>query len=430
MEGLMPIASRSSIAVWVGFWLALGACAAVARAQAPPKITLHQAIRLALAHNASMQAARSLIPQSQAAEVTADLRPNPVITGDGMFIPIFQPGQLTASNINTISEFDLGASYLIERGGKRQRRFQAARDATAVVTSQVSDAERTLTYNVAQQFIGVLLAESTLSFAKQDLASYQNTLQINQARYKAGAISDSDYLKIELQLLQFQTDVSSAQLARMQALVALRQLVGYESAPADYDVAGSLAYQPLTTALGQLQAQALTLRPDLRAARQGVTAAQSQYALARADGKQDVTVTFNYTHVSALNNGTFFVSVPLPIFNRNQGEIARTQAAITQAQDSEISAREAVLTDVANAYDTVQSNARIVKLYQSGYLNEAKESRDISQYAYQHGGASLLDFLDAERSYRATELGYLQSLAAYQLSLEQLREAVGTRSLP
>lgn len=426
----MANARRLWMVALFGLSLFLGPGVARARAQTPFTISLNQAIRLAEAHNASMQAARSLIPQSQAEEVTANLRPNPVLTGDAMFVPYFQPGQLTASNIDTISEFDLGASYLLERGKKRQHRLQAAQDATAVVTSQVSDAQRSLTYNVAQQFIGALLAESTLSFARKDLASYQNTLQINQARYQAGDISNGDFLKIKLQLLQFQTDVSGAELARLQSLVGLRQLVGYDSVPANYDVTGSLAYEPLKATVGQLQALALSLRPDLRAAKQGVTAARSQYGLAKANGKQDVTVTFDYTHVSALNTGTFFVSVPLPIFDRNQGEIARTQAAITQAQDNEIAARQAVLSDVANAYDAVQSNAQIVKLYQSGYLSEAKQSRDISAYAYQHGGASLLDLLDAERSYRVTELGYLQSLAAYQISLEQLREAVGTRSLP
>ena len=404
--------------------------AARAQSRAPVTITLDQAIHLALVHNPSMRAARSLIRQSRDVEVTANLRPNPVLTGDAMFIPIFQPAQLTASNINTISEFDLGASYLFERGKKRQRRLQAARDMTAVTTSQVADSERTLTNSVAQQFIGVLLAESALSFAKRDLASYQNTLQINRSRYKAGDISDGDFLKIRLQMLQFQTDLSGAKLARMQSLVALRQLIGYESVPADYDVSGSLVYQPLSASVGQLQAEALALRPDLRAARQSVTAAHSQYLLAKANGKQDVTLAFDYTHVSALNNGTFFWNIPLPIFNRNQGEIARSQAAITQAQDSEIAARQAVLADVASAYDTAESDAQILKLYESGYLNEAKQSRDISSYAYQHGGASLLDLLDAERSYRATELGYLQTLAAYQIALEQLREAVGTRRLP
>ncbi|HVB33399.1 MAG TPA: TolC family protein [Patescibacteria group bacterium] len=426
----MASVSRSLIVALFGFSMLLAPGAAPARAQAPRTITLDQAIRLALARNPSMRAARSLIAQSRAGEVTANLRPNPVLTGDAMFIPIFQPSQLTAPTINNISEFDLGASYLFERGKKRQHRLAAARDLTAVTRSQVADSQRGLIYSVAQQFIGVLLAESTLSFAKRDLASFRHTLTINQARYKAGDISDGDFLKIKLQMLQVQTDVSGAELARMQSLNALRQLVGYESVPAGYDVSGSLGYQPLAATAGQLQTEALALRPDLRAARQSVTAAQSQYDLAKANGKQDVTLTFDYTHVSALNNGTFFWNIPLPIFNRNQGEIARTQAAIMGAQDSEIAARQAVLADVASAYDAVESEAQVVKLYQSGYLDEARESRNISEYAYQRGGASLLDLLDAERSYRAIRLGYLQALAAYQLSLEQLREAVGTRRLP
>ncbi len=431
----MAIASRRSILAWLGFSLLLapGAARAQSRppaATSPITITMHQAIRLALARNPSMQAAQSLIQQSRDEEITANLRPNPVLTGDAMFIPIFQPSQLNASTIDNVSEFDLGASYLFERGKKRQRRLQAAMDQTAVTRSQVADTERALSFQVARQFVGALLAESALSFAQRDLASYRNTLQINQARYKAGDISDGDFLKIQLQLLQFQTDLSGARLARAQSLVALRQLVGFESVPAGYDVSGSLAYAPLSATVQQLQAEALSLRPDLRAAQQGVTAAQSQYLLAKANGKQDVTLTFDYTHVAALNNGTFFWNIPLPIFNRNQGEIARSRAAITQAQDTEIAARDAVLTDVANAYDAAESDAQIVKLYESGYLKEANESRDISAYAYQHGGASLLDLLDAERSYRATEFGYLQSLAAYQLDLEQLREAVDTRRLP
>lgn len=424
----MVRASRSLIIALFGVSLLFAPGAA--QAQSPRRITLEQAIRLALANNPSMRATRSLIPQSQAEEVTANLRPNPVLTGDAMFIPIFQPSQLTASTIDNISEFDIGASYLFERGKKRQRRLAAARDLTAVTRSQVADTQRGLTYSVAQQFIGVLLAESTLSFAKQDLASFQHTVAINQARYKAGDISDGDFLKIKLQLLQFQTDVSSARLARMQSLQALRALVGYQSVPPDFDVSGSLAYHAVTLNRQSLQALALRLRPDLQAAQRSVTAAQGQYALAKANGKQDVTLTFDYTHVSALNNGTFFWNIPLPVFNRNQGEIARTHAAITEAQDSEISMQQTVLTDVSNAFDAVQSEAQIVKLYQSGYLDEARESRSISQYAFRRGGASLLDLLDAERSYRATELGYLQSLAAYQLSLEQLREAVGTRRLP
>jgi cobalt-zinc-cadmium efflux system outer membrane protein len=249
-------------------------------------------------------------------------------------------------------------------------------------------------------------------------------------RYKAGAISEDDYLKIKLQLLQFETDFQQAQLARVQALSDLRQLLGYESVSPDYDVAGPFDYQPVKGNLEDLQLKALQSRPDYRAAQQGVTAANSQYDLQKAIGKQDVTVQANYSHVNGINAATFYGSVPLAIFNRNQGEIARTRFAITQAQEQEKAANGQVMTDVRDAYEGLRVNDRVIQLYRSGYLDVAQKDRDISEYAYKRGAVSLLDFLDAERSYRATQLAYRQALAAYLLALEQLREAVGTRALP
>jgi cobalt-zinc-cadmium efflux system outer membrane protein len=200
--------------------------------------------------------------------------------------------------------------------------------------------------------------------------------------------------------------------------------------PADYDVAGALDYQPLHVNVDDLQAKAVTSRPDLRAAQQGVTAANSQNLLAKADGKRDVTAQANYTHITALSTASFFGSIQLPIFDRNQGEIERTGYAITQAQEQEKATSDQVMTDVRDAYEGLQTNDQIVQIYRSGYLDQAKEDRDISEYAYRRGAASLLDFLDAERSYRATQLAYRQALASYLVALEQLREAVGTRSLP
>jgi cobalt-zinc-cadmium efflux system outer membrane protein len=210
----------------------------------------------------------------------------------------------------------------------------------------------------------------------------------------------------------------------------LRQLLGYESVSSDYDVAGSLDYQPLNAQLEDLQAKALATRPDLRAAQQGVTAATSQYELAKAQGKHDVTAQLNYTHVADVSTASLFGQIQLPIFDRNQGEIARALVAITQAQEQEKAASDQVMTDVEDAYAGLRTNDKIIQIYRSGYLDEAKQDRDISEYSYRRGAASLLDFLDAERSYRATQLAYRQSLAAYEQALEQLREAVGTRSLP
>jgi cobalt-zinc-cadmium efflux system outer membrane protein len=394
------------------------------------RIDLEQAIQMAVAHNHALKAARTEIQQSQAEEVTAAIRPNPVFTYDDLYVPIFSPSQLNSTTLNNVTEFDLGVSYTFERGHKRQARIRAARDQTTVTRSQVSDTERGLTFNVAQQFIGILLAKSNLQLATQDLASYQQTVNLSAEQYKAGAISEGDLLKIKLQLLAFQMDVSQAQLGLVQALASLRALVGYDALPAGYDVIGELAYQPLKLNQEDLQLKALQLRPDYIAAQQGVTAAQSQYSLAKANGKRDLTTTFDYTHVSALNNAGLTFNIEIPIFNRNQGEIARTNYAITQAQETKTAVEETVMTDVANAYQAFKIGDEVVQLYLSGYLKQAEDSRDISEYAYKRGAASLLDFLDAERSYRATQLAYRQALATYMLAFEQLREVVGTRKLP
>ena len=411
-------------------FLALG-CRTAAAQQSPPnvRIDLEQAIQMAVAHNHSLKAARTQIQQSQAEEITAAIRPNPVFTYDDLYVPIFTPSQLTAATLDQVTEFDLGVSYTIERGHKRQARVRAARDQTAVTRSQVNDTERGLTLNVAQQFIGILLAKSNLQFATQDLASYQQTVDLSSEQYKAGAISESDLLKIKLQLLQFQMDVSQAQLNLVQAYASLRALLGYDALPAGYDVVGELAYEPLKLNQEDLQLKALQLRPDYVAAQQSVTAAQSQYSLAKANGKRDLTTTFDYTHVSSLNAAGLTLSIELPFFDRNQGEIARTNYVIAQAQETKTATEQGVMTDVANAYEAFKTGDQVVQLYLSGYLKQAQDSRDISEYAYKRGAASLLDFLDAERSYRATQLAYRQALATYMLAIEQLREVVGTRKL-
>ncbi len=403
---------------------------ALAQKPGATKVSLDEAIQLALQHNHSLLAARTTIQQNQAEEITANLRPDPVLLGDSQFLPIFQPNQFSSDYIDNTAQFDLGLSYLFERGKKRQHRLQAARDVTAVSKSQVADNERTVAFNVASQFINVELAESTLELATQDLKSFQNTVEIAEDRYKAGDIGEGDLLKIKIQMLQFQTDVSSAQLARVQGLSDLRQLLGYESVGADYDITGSFEYQPVKGIVEDFQAKALQNRPDLQAARLGVNAANSQLALQKAIGKRDVTGQASYTHLSDSNNISLFGQIQLPIFDRNQGEIARAGYAITQAHEQELFASGQVMTDVRDAFEGLRANEKIVDLYRTGYLDQAQQSRDITEYAYRHGAASLLDFLDAERSYRTTQLSYRQALSSYLLALEQLREAVGTRSLP
>jgi cobalt-zinc-cadmium efflux system outer membrane protein len=426
-----------------GVFLSAMACAlarmALGQATGSTRITIDEAIQLALQHNHNILAMMTTIQQAEAEETTANLRPNPALFADWEYLPLGSPakqnpslygGQSLGDYLHNNTEADIGLSYLLERGKKRQHRLQAAKDLTAQTRSLVADNERSLTFSVTSLFVNVQLAESTLELAEKDLKSFQQTVDLGELRFNKGAISEDDYLKIKLQLLQFETDYQQAQLARAQGLSDLRQLLGYESVAADYDVAGEFDYQPLKGNVEDFQLKALQNRPDLRAAQQGVTAAKSQYELQRAIGKPDVTVQGNYSHVNAINAATVYGSIPLPIFNRNQGEIARTRVAITQAQEQEKATNGQALTDVRDAYEGLRVSDRVVQLYRSGYLDVAQKDRDIAEYAYQRGAVSLLDFLDAERGYRATQLAYRQALASHLLALEQLRQAVGTRALP
>jgi cobalt-zinc-cadmium efflux system outer membrane protein len=400
-------------------------------AQGPVRITLDEAIQLALRHNHTLQAARTNIQQNQAAEITANLRPNPTLFTDWEYLPVFSrpQGQTVSEYLQGSTEGDIGLSYLIERGNKRARRLEAARSTTAVTRSQVADNERGTAFQVGSFFINAQLAESTLDLAQKDLKGFQDTVDLGELRFKDGAISENDYLKIKLQLLQFQTDVQQSLLARAQALSDLRQQLGYDSVPAEYDVVGEFEYRPLVVTLAELQAKALQNRPDLRAAVLGITAANSQYSLAKANGKQDPSISANYSHVNGINTATWSFSIPLAIFDRNQGNIAQTRIGIRQAEEQQKAANGQVLTDVKDAYEGLQESARIAQLFRSSYLDVAEKSRDISEYAYRRGALALLDFLDAERSYRATQLAYRQVVAAYLTALEQLRQAVGTRDL-
>src|ERR1700730_648142 len=422
---------RTLLTINVAIALSVMAISASAQAtQGPVRVTLDEAIQMALQHNHNIISARTAIDQSLAIEVTANLRPNPVLFTDWEYLPFFSPSFMNTTYLHDSTEADLGLGYLIERGHKRARRYQNAKDVTAQTRSLVADSERGLTYQVSTLFVNVQLAESTIDLAKQDLKSFQQTVDIGEYQFKAGGISEDDYLKIELQLLQFEADLEQAQLAREQGLSDLRQLLGYESVSANYDVVDAFDYLPVKSNLDDLQMKALQNRPDLRASVQGVTAANSGYLLAKADGIPDLTVQGNYSHVNGINAATFYASIPLPIFNRNQGEIARTHSVITQMQEQQAFTNGQVLTDVKDAYEGLKSNDRVVLLYRDKYRDIAKRDRDIADYAYHRGAIALLDFLDAERSYRAAELGYRQALASYLLALEQLREAVGVRNLP
>jgi len=394
------------------------------------QLTLDDATRLALENNQSLRAQRLAIDQAKANEITAALKPNPVFTNLNEDFPFLSPNFLTLDNLRTNQEFTNSVTYTIERGGKRQKRVQVAQDSTDVTIKTVADNERQLKFQVAQAFINTLLAKSNLEFAREDLKSFLQVVGINQQRLKSGDIAEADYLKIKLQQLQFEQDVSSAQVALVQGKASLRQLVGYNTISEDFDLVGDLTHAKYAAPQKDLENEALLSRPDYLAAQSAVKLANDTVSLAYGNRARDLTVESEYKRSGLINGLGFGLSIELPIHDRNQGEIARSKAAASQALESAESVRIGVLTDVRSAYAGFQTAQEVAVLYESGYLDQAKESRDISNYAYQRGAATLLDLLDAERSYRATQLAYRQALAAYMTSTEQINFAVGKRVMP
>jgi cobalt-zinc-cadmium efflux system outer membrane protein len=389
---------------------------------------MEDAIRIALQYNQALRAQRLNIDQSKASEITASLKPNPVLSNLVDTVPVFSP-QTIRFNTQIYSE---SLSYMVERGGKREKRVVVAKDNSDVAAKTVTDNERQLRFQVVQDFINVLLAKSVLLLAQDDLANYSQQLDLNKARLTAGDLAEGDYIKLSLQKLQFEQDVSAAQLSLVQAKANLRQQLGYQSVAENYDVSGMLTHNKHAVQLEDLEKQALANRPDLQAVRGGVKLANDTVALAFGNKVRDWTWASDYTFQSVGNNGTgnaigFSLSFELPIHDRNQGEIARSQAAVKQAQETESSTQVGVLTDVVNAYYGFQTSEQVVNLFEGGYLDQATQSRDLSTYAYQRGAASILDLLDAERSYRATQLAYRQAVAAQMTAAEQVNLVVGTQ---
>jgi cobalt-zinc-cadmium efflux system outer membrane protein len=394
----------------------------------PPKlITKTEAVSIAFARNQAIRAQRLNIDQSKASEITALLKPNPNFTTIVDTIPIFSPSTIRFST----QIYSENLSYTVERGGKREKRGVVAKDNTEVTALTTTDNERTLRFSVVQGFINMLLAKSVLDLAKDDLANFSQSLELNHARLEAGDMSEGDYIKLELQKLQFEQDVSGAQLNLAQARAALRQQLGYQSVAEDFDVVGTLLHNKQPVTLEELQKLALANRPDLQSAHAGVKLATDTVALAYGNRAKDWTWGGDYTNQNLGINGVgVSFSIDLPIHDRNQGEIARSQVAVRQSVEQEASTRVGVLTDVVNAYAALRSNDEIVNLFEGGYLDQATQSRDISNYAYTRGAATILDVLDAERSYRATQLAYRQALAALMIAAEQVNEAVGTQVIP
>ncbi len=411
--------------------LALPATTAAQGPTPPPvapvtHVSMDEAVRLALEHNHQLRAQRLEIDISKADEITAALKLNPVFTSTNENFPLFAPAQLFSwNNFANNQNFVQSLSYTFERGGKRKNRLLVAQDATDVAAKTTTDAERQLRFQTEQAFVNVLLAKSTLDLARENLKNFSSVVDLNQARLKAGDLAEGDFFKIHLQQLQFEQDVSSSEVALIQAKAALRLNVGFEAIADSFDVDGELTYRKFPVTLEDLNREALATRPDLRAARSGVKLAQDTQALEYSNRARDLTAQVEYDRAGSLNAFGFGFSIELPFHDRNQGNIARAKIAIRQAAETEAQTRSAVLTDVAAAYAAFQASEKVLALFQSGYLDQARQSLEITTYVYQKGSGTLLDLLDAERTYRSTQLAYRQALAAYMTSVQQINFVVG-----
>jgi len=425
----------SRVSRWLGA-LAMGAAAVPAAGQTPAaqpvatRVSMADAVRLAVQHNHQLQAERLNVDISKADEITAALKPNPLLTSTNENFPVFAPSQLfTWDNFANNQNFVESLSYLFERGGKRAKRTQVAQDTTSVAARTAGDAERQLVFQTEQAFINVLLAKSVRDLADQNLKNFADVVNVNRERVRAGDLAEADFLKISLQQLQFEQDVSSAGLALAQARVALRQAVGLDNLADQFEVDGDLSYTKYTPSLEDLDREALSARADLLAAQAGVKLAEDTQALAYGNRARDITGEVEYDRAGDFNAVGFGFSIELPIHDRNQGNIAHATVAIKQAQETQAQARTTVLGDVANAFAAFQASEKVLSLFQSGYLEQARQSLDVTTYVFQRGSGSLLDLLDAERTFRATELAYRQALATYMTSVRQINFAVGKQVL-
>jgi cobalt-zinc-cadmium efflux system outer membrane protein len=382
--------------------------------------------------NPELLAGKLNIDESRAQEISAYLRPNPdlTITADGTQIAkhdgIWQPfaGTFVSPAV----------SYLHERDHKRELRLESARKNTAITESQQADLERNLLFNLRNAFVQTLQAKAVLNLSRENLAYYDRVLDVSRTRLKAGDIAKLDMARLELQRVNYESDVQTATTNLRTAKIQLLQLMN-ERMPIDkFDVNGPFDFHEVAP-LEEFRNTALATRPDLQAALQAVDKAKTDYQLALANGSTDPTFGVWWTHNGSFNNPGAYntvgasVSIPLRIFDRNQGEKERTAIDVHRNERLAESARTLVFSDVDSAYATIEGNLNLLRPYRDHYLKQAADVREMMSFAYQHGGASLLDFLSAQNDYRATELSYLNLIAAYMTAGNQLNFAIGREVL-
>jgi outer membrane protein, heavy metal efflux system len=374
--------------------------------------------------NPTLQAGRIGVDESKANEVTSFLRPNPTANLLADQFAIF--GTTPYRPLSQILE-SATVNYLHERNHQRELRLESAKKGTTIAESQQADLERTLLFNLRTAFVQILQQKELLQNAKDNLAYWDHELDISNERLKAGDIAKVDYQRLVLARAQFEADYEDSLVNVRTAKIQLLTLLNDRTPIERFDVTGKYDFTDQIPGQDELRKIALDNRPDLRAAVQSVDKAVTDHKLAVANGSTDPTfgVDFGRNPPGLDAYVGFSVSIPLRIFDKNQGEKARTELDIRKNQRQQTAAEAQVFSDVDSAYETVLSSLNLLKAYKQKYLTVAADVRDTVQFAYNRGGATLLDYLDAEKSYRDVRLAYLNLVGSFLTAGGQLNMAVG-----
>jgi cobalt-zinc-cadmium efflux system outer membrane protein len=381
------------------------------------------------ASNPTLQAGRIGIDEAHAQETTAYLRPNPglSLTLDQMNPFSGGPPHSPFGDLLSIA----AVSYLHERQHKRELRLESAQDATKIAVSGQSDLERALVFDLRMAFVQTLQEKAILGLAKENLVYYDHVLDVNRERYKAGGIARVDLDRLELQRVQYESDLQTAEVNLRTAKIQLLALLNDRTPVEQFDVEGAFDFSAQVAPLDDIRQAALDTRPDLRAALQSVDKAKTDHRLAVANGSTDPTFGFDVARNPPIDQYIgFSANIPLRIFDRNQGEKVRTQLDIDRNEKLVAAARAQVFSDVDSAYAMVTSTVVLLQPYKDRYLGQASSVRDTIAFSYQHGAASLLDFLNAQADYRSVQVNYLNLVASYLNAASQLNLAVGREVIP
>jgi cobalt-zinc-cadmium efflux system outer membrane protein len=381
-----------------------------------------------------LTAAQMNIDESRAAEITAYLRPNPTfsLTADGLQVNSNNGTWRPLSGVLQTPSF----SYLQERAHKRELRLEGAKLSTGIAASTYLDQKRSLLFNLRSAFVQVLQAKAVLQNATDNLAYWDHELVVNRTRFKAGDLAQVDLNRLELQRVQFESDYQNAMVSLRTAKIQLLMLLNERTPLDQFDVDGPFDYTDRLLVQDEYRTEAFDTRPDFKAAVQQVQLAESSHRLAVANGSTDPTYSFWYTRNSSTANTSSSqtiggsISIPLRIFDRNQGEKARTAIDIRRNERLRDATRAQVFSDVDSAYVTLVSTLNLLRPYRATYLPLATDVRDRVAFSYKNGGASLIDYLDAEKSYRDTRLAFLNLVGSYLTAAAQMDMAVGREVIP